>query len=151
MRKSAQDLRSVVGLTHYAFLACMRIAQCRALLCVNVTTIGDLLKQRRRALGHNQAAAGEVLGVTGPTVSRWETGQATPESDQIDALVAYLGTSEPVVLTAIHQQASASEQDERVVRMLVEVLAGQDDIRRRQDELERLLRGNRQAEPLADD
>ena len=111
---------------------------------MTVTTIGDLLKQRRLKLNHNQTVAGEIMGVKGPTVSRWETGEGTPSSEQIDALVEYLGVSQPVVLAAIHEQSSSAESDGRLVKMLLEVLAGQDEIRVRQDAIEQLLREGQQ-------
>lgn len=94
-----------------------------------VQTVGDLLRSRRKELKHNQIDAGRALGVSGPTVSRWETGQDTPGNDQIDALANYLGKSVPVVLAAVHAQATSADSDERIFTMLAEVLAEVSELR----------------------
>jgi transcriptional regulator with XRE-family HTH domain len=94
-----------------------------------VPTLGDLLKRRRKELGHNQSSAGALMGVTGSTVSRWETGEASPSNDQIDVLANYLAKPEAQVLTAIHRQLSGADSNERVLTMLGEVLTQMSELR----------------------
>ncbi len=50
----------------------------KTLLVTNQPEIGNLIRELRLEAGLTQAKFGAVLGVTYPTVSRWENGLATP-------------------------------------------------------------------------
>jgi transcriptional regulator with XRE-family HTH domain len=53
--------------------------------------LAQRIKQLRKSRGLNQAEFAELLGVTQPTVSRWELGKSEPEFDQIVALADLAG------------------------------------------------------------
>lgn len=54
------------------------------------------IKQRRLVLGLTQAELGEKLGVTGLTVSYWETGRRTPEaSEMLSMAMSWLEYQQP--------------------------------------------------------
>lgn len=116
MADSAQELRTLRMSAPDAL---------RGVASWDVDTLGTLLKQRRKALKHNQSQAGKVMGVAGTTVSRWETGTSIPEDDQVDALVEYLGLPEAKVVRAMHRQVDA-EQAER--QILSELRAARDEM-----------------------
>ena len=49
----------------------------------NEMTIGEKIKRTRAAVKKTQAQFGELLGVTGNTIARWERGEMTPDSPTI--------------------------------------------------------------------
>lgn len=56
-------------------------------------TLGEYIAQRRRALGMTQRQFAEKLYVTDSAVSKWERGEALPETAKLAALGAALGVS----------------------------------------------------------
>ncbi|MDR1821420.1 MAG: helix-turn-helix domain-containing protein [Oscillospiraceae bacterium] len=56
-------------------------------------TFAENLMELRRAKGYSQEELGFLLGVTRQTVSKWETGQTTPELDKLIALSRLCGVS----------------------------------------------------------
>jgi transcriptional regulator with XRE-family HTH domain len=56
-------------------------------------TFAEKLTELRRAKGYSQEELGYLLGVTRQTVSKWETGQTTPELDKLIALAQLCGVS----------------------------------------------------------
>lgn len=59
---------------------------------------GELLRRRRRHLGHTQAQAASAIGVNQSTVSKWERGERIGW-DHAGAVSAYLGV-EPAAFLA---------------------------------------------------
>ncbi|GAA4247868.1 hypothetical protein GCM10022293_05100 [Azospirillum formosense] len=55
--------------------------------------LADRIKRLRKSRGLNQHEFAEMLGVSQPTVSRWERDQQEPEFDQIVALAELAGES----------------------------------------------------------
>lgn len=51
---------------------------------------GDVIKNRRTALGMNQAALADLIGVSRNTVAGWETGHSRPDMDTLPRLCAAL-------------------------------------------------------------
>ena len=70
--------------------------------------MGLYIYDRRRALHLTQQELGERVGATGPMVSDWERGVATPTTDKVIALVDALGCS-PNELLGWPWGATASE------------------------------------------
>ena len=54
---------------------------------------GDLIRERRNALGLNQAALAEILGVSRNAVAGWETGHSRPDLDTLPRLCSALRIS----------------------------------------------------------
>lgn len=49
-----------------------------------MSVLGNRLKEARESVNITQEALGELLGVTGLTVSRWETDKAYPRIQQLE-------------------------------------------------------------------
>jgi len=49
-------------------------------------------KALRQAAGLTQEEVGAAVGVSGPTVSRWETGHRSPRGDALDSYAEVLAT-----------------------------------------------------------
>ena len=45
--------------------------------------LSEELKQTRKSIKQTQAGIGELLGVSGNTIARWERGEMTPDSPQM--------------------------------------------------------------------
>jgi len=60
-------------------------------------TIPTLLKQGRRDAGLSQAELAEKVGVTQPTISRWESGKELPSLPVADFVFAELGIAIDVI------------------------------------------------------
>lgn len=57
------------------------------------TSIADRLAARRRAAGYSQEALAGKLGVSRQAVSKWERGEASPDTDNLIALAALYGVT----------------------------------------------------------
>ena len=53
--------------------------------------IVNRVKERRTAAGMTQKALADQLGVTVPTVSKWELGQRTPELERVFRMTLIFG------------------------------------------------------------
>ena len=51
--------------------------------------IGGFLREPRKEKGVTQEQLAEILGVSGRTVSRWETGEGYPDIVLLPAIAAY--------------------------------------------------------------
>ncbi len=67
---------------------------------MDLNAIGGFLRQLRKEKGKTQDQLGEALGVTGKTVSRWETGSYLPSVDMLQALSEYHGITINEILSA---------------------------------------------------
>jgi transcriptional regulator with XRE-family HTH domain len=54
---------------------------------------GELIREARKAKGLTQAELGGLVGVSQPTIGRWETNQLTPKLADLAALVTVLDLS----------------------------------------------------------
>ncbi len=75
---------------------------------MNDYRFGDRLFRLRRERGLSQNALGELLGVTGKAVSKWETGRAKPAVDTLRRLAELLGTGVEELLTLKEEKRSVS-------------------------------------------
>ena len=56
-------------------------------------TIGEIIQARRIALGLSQEGLAELVGVSRQAVSKWEVGDAVPDTDKLVPLARALGVS----------------------------------------------------------
>lgn len=61
-------------------------------------TLGERIAYYRKQAGYSQEALAERLGVSRQAISKWETGEATPDAERIIALAAALGISTDTLL-----------------------------------------------------
>lgn len=54
-------------------------------------TIGKNIKRLRQNKGLTQEQLGEILGITGQAVSKWENGSALPDLPALPTLAEYFG------------------------------------------------------------
>ena len=55
--------------------------------------IGEIIQARRTALGLSQEGLAELVGVSRQAVSKWELGDAVPDTDKLVPLARALGVS----------------------------------------------------------
>ena len=60
---------------------------------------GDFLHQLRKERGYTRRELGTMLGVTGKTVAKWETGTAVPQSEILPQLSVVLGCTREELLS----------------------------------------------------
>ena len=61
-------------------------------------TLGERIAYYRKKAGYSQEGLAERLGVSRQAISKWETGEATPDAERIIALAAALGISTDTLL-----------------------------------------------------
>lgn len=66
--------------------------------------LADKILQYRKALGLSQEQLAEQIGVSRQSISKWETGQSTPELDKLVSLSQVLGISTDELLGNIPQK-----------------------------------------------
>ena len=83
-------------------------------------TIGAAMRLIRKAAGHTQSAAGELIGVSGPAISQIELGLHRPTDRTLAAFTTAYG-HDPRLLVAISHVRSLETED------------GSDELRRAYD------------------
>lgn len=73
-------------------------------------TLGERLYEMRRKKGLSQEQAGEALGVTRQTVSKWETDQSTPDFDKLMPICELYGISPDELITGSPQSSDGCER-----------------------------------------
>lgn len=63
----------------------------RICIKMNIETIGELVRSRRRALGISQADAAELAGVSVHTLSNIESGKGNPTVEVLEKVLSVLG------------------------------------------------------------
>lgn len=61
-------------------------------------TLGERIAYYRKKAGYSQEGLAEQLNVSRQAISKWETGEATPDAERIIALAALLGISTDTLL-----------------------------------------------------
>mgnify|MGYP004677453043 FL=1 len=61
-------------------------------------TLGERIAYYRKKAGYSQEGLAEQLNVSRQAISKWETGEATPDAERIIALAAVLGISTDTLL-----------------------------------------------------
>ena len=61
-------------------------------------SLGERIASYRKKAGYSQEGLAEQLGVSRQAVSKWETGEATPDAERIIALAKVLGVTTDALL-----------------------------------------------------
>lgn len=77
--------------------------------------IGGFLKELRKAKGVTQEQLAEILGVSGRTVSRWETGSNMPDLDILIQITDYYGVEIREVLDGERRNKLMDKEMEETV------------------------------------
>ena len=77
---------------------------------VNPKKIGAFLKQLRNKKGITQERLAEILGVSGRTVSRWETGEGYPDITLLAPLAHALGTTTDELLKEASKKNTSDDE-----------------------------------------
>ena len=81
--------------------------------------IGSFLKELRKEKGITQEQFAELLGVSGRTVSRWETGSNMPDISLLVSIAEYFDISIPEIINGERKSENMNEE----VREVAETLA----------------------------
>lgn len=79
-------------------------------------TLGERIAYYRKQAGYSQEALAERLGVSRQAISKWETGEATPDAERIIALAAALGISTDTLLLGKEEPAANPYTEAETVR-----------------------------------
>lgn len=79
-------------------------------------TLGERIAYYRKQAGYSQEALAERLGVSRQAISKWETGEATPDAERIIALAATLGISTDTLLLGKEDPAANPYTEAETVR-----------------------------------
>ena len=96
----------------------------------NDETFGAIVRKRRSDLNLSQSALAEMLGVTHPTVARWEADQTFPKTPELGPLAGALQVSLEVLLAPL---------ENRIIEAAPTTRARLDEIVDRLDRIERML------------
>lgn len=105
----------------------------------------NIVKELRKKKGIQQKELAIEIGVTQPTVSDWESGKKDPSGARLNALAAYFGVDELVILGKGNQTGRvpvtdeakivsggldklSKEERERVLNMLRAMFANRPDL-----------------------
>ena len=80
--------------------------------------IGNFLKELRKEKGITQEQFAEVLGVSGRTVSRWETGNNMPDISLLVAIAEFFEVSIPEVINGERKSENMDEEIKEVAETL---------------------------------
>ena len=70
-------------------------------------SLGERIASYRKKAGYSQEGLAEQLGVSRQAVSKWETGEATPDAERIIALAKVLGVTTDALLLGREEPSPA--------------------------------------------
>lgn len=76
---------------------------------LRLMNIGQIIKERRKALNLTQAQVGDYFGIHSVSVSEWERGLSKPEQDKLPGLARLLKTTVNHLLTGV-EDVNAAER-----------------------------------------
>ena len=79
-------------------------------------TLGERIAYYRKKAGYSQEGLAEQLNVSRQAISKWETGEATPDAERIIALAAALGISTDTLLLGKEEPAANPYTEAETVR-----------------------------------
>ena len=82
--------------------------------------IGAFLRELRREKGLTQEQLAEVLGVSGRTVSRWETGTNMPDLDLLLQIADFHGVEIREILDGGRKSEGMDQEMDRTARMVAD-------------------------------
>lgn len=80
--------------------------------------IGSFLKELRKEKGITQEQFAEILGVSGRTVSRWETGNNMPDISLLIHIAEYFDVSIPEIINGERKSENMNEEVREVAETL---------------------------------
>lgn len=80
--------------------------------------IGGFIKELRKAKGITQEQFAEILGVSGRTVSRWETGNNMPDISLLVEIAEFLEVSIPEIINGERKSEKMNEEVKEVAETL---------------------------------
>ena len=80
--------------------------------------IGTFLKSLRKEKGITQEQLAETLGVSGRTISRWETGRNMPDISLLAELAAFFAVSIPEIIKGERKGESMNEEVKEVAEAM---------------------------------
>ena len=106
------------------------------MVSTNEETFGAIVRKRRTDLNLSQNALAEMLGVSQPSVARWEADQAFPKTPELGPLATALQVSLEVLLAPLENRITEAapttrerldeivDRLDRIERMLGQLLDG---------------------------
>ena len=107
---------------------------------------GDIIRNRRTALGMNQAELAAKVGVSRNTVAGWETGHSRPDLDTVPALCAALRIS---LARFFGRESKKTEEERNLLEVYASLEEGDREVVTWQMEALRDRRAARRAEEAA--
>ena len=90
--------------------------------------IGNFLKELRKEKGITQEQFAEQLGVSGRTVSRWETGNNMPDISLLVAIAEFFEVSIPEVINGERKSGNMNEEIKEVAETLSDYASTEKEI-----------------------
>ena len=90
--------------------------------------IGNFLKELRKEKGITQEQFAEQLGVSGRTVSRWETGNNMPDISLLVAIAEFFEVSIPEVINGERKSENMNEEIKEVAETLSDYASTEKEI-----------------------
>lgn len=78
---------------------------------------GENIKQLRKNKNMSQEELGKVFNISGPAVSKWETGQTEPDNELLKQIANYFGVSIDYLLGNISN--NTEEEEIRILKNLL--------------------------------
>ena len=108
--------------------------------------LGQRIKTCRQAAGISQEKVAELVGVSRQAVTKWETGQSAPSTENLFKLAEIFGTTVDLILTAKVEPAGAeTTQDSRSIAEQMYELQKLDEARKAEEKRQRYQRNAKAA------
>ena len=106
--------------------------------------LGQRIKTCRQAAGISQEKVAELVGVSRQAVTKWETGQSAPSTENLFKLAEIFGTTVDLILTANPAEAAEDGREiptsQKSIAEQMYELQKQDEARRAEERRQRLRR-----------
>jgi transcriptional regulator with XRE-family HTH domain len=93
-----------------------------------MATVGERIKEARKAKKLTQTELGAMLGFKKSAISAWETGQNKPDSEDVERLCGALGVSPTWLLGVDMTRVELSPAEEQHIRQLRRLSAYQKEL-----------------------
>ena len=69
-------------------------------------SLGERIKEQRKSSGLSQEKVAEFVGVSRQAVTKWETGQSAPSTENLFKLAEIFGTTVDIIVAQLSRQKS---------------------------------------------
>lgn len=118
-----------------------------------IIELGVAIEEGRKAAGLSRSRVGQIVGVSGKTIERWENGETLKARDKLRGTAEALGTTEHALVARAYELAGREPPatppvtgEERLGEMIAELRDGQVDMIGRLARIEELLEGGNTSE-----